>query len=617
MGNDRNSGKTRDTTAEKLKKVKTATKQITDKTVNNNNDTTFYIPFFYRNLSSPYREGIKSFFAKNVSTQAIYERHLSSFRKNQSAVFRKFNRKGEFSGRETLDRLYAMLNNKQLIQQVDKQAQSVLKDTINNFNDAFNKGPGKIANDVTTMQKMVQQIDIIAEKLFDMFGNKNLYKAYQLKYFNQYISSNGSVKAQTKVAEKILDDIMSSPQDGKKWTGVSLQNFNDAGIDESLKSLAIMAEAIKTITRNSGSGSSKFYNTGGKHFVSRSGKKTQEFTDDDMAGRLAQHFCGVLLNYAKDLSESIATEFEKAAIDRWLKKNGYIKKKIVASYDVQDTGKKYLNNMSFSGKTLLEVTAEATGADPMDDLEEFIDQLKDGLVKRGWVKDGLRSMKQKSDSTMYFNLKNGEKAQIGVTVKDYSGITVGDGKTPWKDSNIKLQDGTPFATALLKYTGISRNGFYGVIALGAGYAGDDIPSSPGWLKERYEGKTYLKTKDILDDEWNQMLEILKARMFLIALAGPLQENILFMRLGKRYFKIEDIISNVSRTNGEKLTLRSSEGATKLSRDFFHEENQWVEDSQTSNSGKKIRSQRAYKGILNKMYLTTLRMEINSAMLHSV
>lgn len=160
--------------------------------------------------------------------------------------------------------------------------------------------------------------------------------------------------------------------------------------------------------------------------------------------------------------------------------------------------------------------------------------------------DMQRTQKKKNKGDVEFQIAIGEDgngtvtANAGISVKDYKNLNIqqmADG-TFSLSGEIKLQEGTPFLTALAREANISSNDIQKIVqfAVAHSLSGDDYS---------------------LDTTWEDLKNNITQRMFLNALASlnKTKDNVIFMAINGKIFTIENIVDSFIRSANSNLKIQ--------------------------------------------------------------
>lgn len=452
---------------------------------------------------------------------------------------------------------------------------------------------GTFANTAKGMKNLVS---VVNQVLNLVFGPE------KLSLFNDYVDEllvafakkdgNGFTSYEEKVVRSVLEN------HSNKYVNIKSGTSADKKLTDANKRLAGLMASLESMSNGL---SDK------KLTVTRRGSSETFFTGDEIMARLRESIAKALEAYY-DQNVEIVDELAAHQL-------GNLALKAIESADGELA--KLQTSSKNSGKDIVRVDFIKAAQKDDPGLLEHRKRIEVERRKNEQRKAVFNRKTSKSDFFASLTSTENETAfstTIGFSVKraghikyTSNGITRGD---------IKLQDGTPLYTFLVRDLGFSSSTMDEVVRLAGG---------KGSTKN---GKVRFSPQK-LNSTWDKLISYVEAKSLLSALTGASTVsdfNTLYLVLNHRLISIDKIILGVAKVvargeNPMRLTgkVKTSDGSKQdgLERSTYHMMNKWESPKEKDLAGAKKRSDAVGHKILNKMYDTKIRVDLNTNAIQAI
>lgn len=523
---------------------------------------------------------------ESLRISEAYRRQLNSFNKRKKAL------QGKHSDSRAFQEWSKFLestsgNNENILQkaaELDKSGLEAEKiQLIDDVLKSITTDDERFPNTLKGLQELVKVSNDILEICFGK-EKMAIFNAWKDELLERYVNEGASISG---YAEQVVRSILGTHSE----EFVKVKSSSSAGgkLSEANRRLGGLLVALDLLS--SGIGDQPL------DVVRKSGTTTLT-TGDQIVRRIRESIRKSLQNYSKYAHELLnGSAVEKLG-------NQMLELLPGASVSTKNTGKQ-LNRTNYA-----EVVYQMDPA-----FQKHFDAINQGRSKAK-LRKAIWDMKtSKSDFTATLTSTENEitlTTTIGFSVKTESNIKMTSNSISKAD--IKLQEGTPLFTFLVRDLGLSSYQMNSLIRLAAGHGSNTIAGG---------GQTYSSSK--LNSVWNKLVKYVQAKSLLTALTGVSlvgETDTLYFILNGRMFSIGDIIQAVadlaaSGDNAVKLSTFKDEESPGLKRSTYLSINVWKVPRKKKPLVAVKRSQEVFSKVVNKMYDTKIKVDLNTSAIQRI
>lgn len=537
----------------------------------------YYLHYYYGNY--PYANTILSKIGRNK--QEVYAVQLLKFRERKQKLKNSLKRNDEVpSWSGIFEDTY-----------LRKSFSDVLEPSVRQPEVSFamtaEEAVGRIRdfNLTNTANSMNEFSKVVSDAIFPLItgADKGLFESYK-KALLDYYATISDGKPLGEFAETALRGILSRYE--KKFIEIPNADSSYSKLKDYQKRLVAYIANMEVISSSIGDASLT---------VERSSKKSQTFdSGEDILQRIRVSIQQSLLNVSKQLSERAVAAVVTKGTKEFLDRLSNVEKNFTAN--ISPTGSKQLNSLQIYSEIVQQ---------PGSTQNEMYRVLRTKSQNQALRKTS------KADASLTIS-DDAVSATLGFTVKTQTGL---DFKSNLNGKTLKLQEGTPLYTLLVRELGYNSTEMQGIMQLAVGHGSRQI------------GRYGIYRSETIEANWNRLMETVQAEALLSALTGLSSENVFYMVLNGKLISIKDIISQIvefvasggspARLSGDRSKNNTLFNNAGLQRKTYWRMNRWIGGKERNTQAANRRAEGLFNKVSNRMYDTKIRIDLNLSSIQSI